>query len=84
MISSSLFLDYITHESMFHSQKNLIFHLFLSLLNFLNCRFTPSVQSQDHFYGGDRMKGWPCYETGPIAKSIEEIFVKTFEKKNRH
>jgi hypothetical protein len=53
----------------------------LIALNFLNCRFTPSVQSQDHFYGGDRMKGWPCYETGPIAKSIEEIFVKTFEKK---
>tara|TARA_R100001530_G_C4317487_1_gene154767 strand:+ start:1746 stop:2342 length:597 start_codon:yes stop_codon:yes gene_type:complete len=53
----------------------------LVALNFLNFRFTPSVQSQEHYYGGDRLKGWPCYETELIPKENEETFIKTFEKK---
>lgn len=50
-------------------------------LHFLNIRFTPTVQSTNSYYGGDRLKGWPCYETGPIPKTMKETFIKTFEKK---
>jgi hypothetical protein len=50
-------------------------------LNFLNFRFTPSVQSQESYYGGDRLKGWPCYEMSSIPKPLLETFTKTFQNK---
>ncbi len=53
----------------------------LIALNFLNFRFNPSVQSQKGHYGGDRLKGWPCHETGEIPKELKETFIQTFEKK---
>ena len=53
----------------------------LIALNFLNFRFNPSVQSQESHYGGDRLKGWPCHETGEIPKELKETFIQTFEKK---
>tara|TARA_R100001509_G_scaffold24983_2_gene13063 strand:+ start:83 stop:649 length:567 start_codon:yes stop_codon:yes gene_type:complete len=53
----------------------------LLTLNFVNSRFIPSVQPRGSFHGGERMKGFPCYETDDIPKDMLNILNKTFEAK---
>tara|TARA_Y100000592_G_scaffold66605_1_gene103504 strand:+ start:184 stop:768 length:585 start_codon:yes stop_codon:yes gene_type:complete len=59
----------------------------LVVSNFLNLHFFPSYQPQTHFFGGDRMKAYPCFES-PAFKYDKDnplnyctIFQNTFEKK---
>lgn len=58
----------------------------LMVMHFLNLNFSPSYQSQDFYYGGDRMNAYPCYET-PLLKQNNNpkdpynIFKNTFENK---
>jgi hypothetical protein len=59
----------------------------LMVINFLNLSFTPSFQSQNNYYGGDRMKAYPCYETNDLSFDLNNplsafnIFKRTFENK---
>jgi len=53
----------------------------LLVLGFLNLNFSPCFQSQHQWYGGDRMKGYPCHETSMLDTESSNIFISTFEKK---
>ena len=60
----------------------------LITISFLNQHFTPSHQSNQIYYSGDRMKGYPCYETSHMTASNNpmnpfNIFKKTFENKTQ-
>jgi len=60
----------------------------LVIINFLNINFRPSHQSQLNWYGGDRMKAYPCYESNVLEKQEHPmcpytIFKNTFEKKTK-
>lgn len=60
----------------------------LMVMNFLNAHFITTHQSSEVYYGGNRIKGYPCYET-KSQKTVNPnnpycpcgIFIKTFEKK---
>lgn len=59
----------------------------LMVMNFLNLNFTPTFQPQGTYFGGDRMKAYPCYETKNLISDGEnpfspfDIFKKTLENK---
>lgn len=55
-------------------------------LVFQNSYFTPTYQSYDAYYGSDRLKAYPTYETSPVEEdsqpfSCYNLFKETFEKK---
>jgi len=65
-------------------------NLGLLTLCFMNDHFSQTHQSKDVYYGGDRLKAYPCYESiGYTLKNYNEknplnptnFFVDTFEKK---
>ena len=62
----------------------------LMVMNFLNLPFDATYQSKDFQYGGDRNKGYPCYESKILDKGDGNnpycpynILKQTFEKKTQ-
>jgi hypothetical protein len=59
----------------------------LVLYNFLNSNFVPTFQSNKVYYGGDRLKAYPCLETNPFSSkdktpyNVYHLFKNTFENK---
>ena len=65
-------------------------NLGLMVMNFLNLSFDATYQSKEVNYGGDRNKGYPCYESKILDKGNGNnpycpynIFKQTFEKKTQ-
>tara|TARA_R110000822_G_scaffold73937_1_gene177861 strand:+ start:562 stop:1119 length:558 start_codon:yes stop_codon:yes gene_type:complete len=62
----------------------------LMVMNFLNLPFNATYQSKEVNYGGDRNKGYPCYESQILNEGDKNniycpynMFKQTFEKKTQ-
>tara|TARA_R100001015_G_scaffold17774_1_gene10068 strand:- start:38 stop:604 length:567 start_codon:yes stop_codon:yes gene_type:complete len=54
----------------------------LQVVCFLNMHFDATHTSASNWYGGDRIKAYPCYETRPLNQDGPySIFKNTFETK---
>ena len=70
----------------FYEQNN----LGLMVINFLNLHFDATYQSKQISYGGDRTKGYPCYESKTLTEGDENnpycpynMLKQTFETKTK-
>jgi hypothetical protein len=74
---------------LFHSIENFYEpnDLGLVILNFMNLHFDKTYQSQETYYGSERMNAYPCYQTVTTKPDEENIFnphtilKNTFERK---